>query len=93
MKICQQNNIAEIFFTWQAFPEELTTTIVDENGIEIELKWLKTNQFLANEHLPIWRAQTQTRLHQDTQVRLPNTDIKRMFIKFNIEKIMIIEIL
>ncbi|KAK0071049.1 hypothetical protein PV325_013603, partial [Microctonus aethiopoides] len=50
------------------FPEELTTTIVDENGVEIELKWLKTNQILANEHLPIWRARTQTHLLRDEQV-------------------------
>ncbi|KAK0175244.1 hypothetical protein PV327_009008 [Microctonus hyperodae] len=53
---------------WQAIPDELSTTIVDENGVEIELKWLKTNQFLANEHLPIWRAHPHANLFKDDQV-------------------------
>ncbi|KAK0175245.1 hypothetical protein PV327_009009 [Microctonus hyperodae] len=52
-----------------AYLDEITTTIVDENGIDIKLKWVKTKQFLANENLPIWRARSsRTYLRKDDEV-------------------------
>lgn len=35
-------------------PDELETEIITENDELIALRWLKTEPFLANEHLPIW---------------------------------------
>lgn len=47
---------------------ELTTTVVDENGIEIQLKWVKTKQFLANKHLPVWKTMLRNGMTLDTNV-------------------------
>lgn len=57
------------FVLFSAYFDEITTTIVDENGVDIKLKWIKTKQFLANENLPIWRARSsRTYLRKDDEV-------------------------
>ncbi|KAK0073092.1 hypothetical protein PV326_013793, partial [Microctonus aethiopoides] len=41
---------------YNRYPKILSALIKNELGEYIHLEWIQTNQYLANEHLPVWKA-------------------------------------